>query len=61
MDEETLMSGNGMEGLIERLERRGSVMRRGTGRMDASILRKAPLKSRRSVVEAILEERREGR
>jgi antitoxin (DNA-binding transcriptional repressor) of toxin-antitoxin stability system len=50
-----------MEAVIERLERQGSVIRRGTGRIDASILRKAPLKSRHSVVEAILEERREGR
>jgi antitoxin (DNA-binding transcriptional repressor) of toxin-antitoxin stability system len=50
-----------IEAMVERLERQGSVMRHGTGRIDPSILRKPPLKSRRSVVEAILEERREGR
>ena len=50
-----------IEAMIERLERQGSVIRRGTGRIDPSVLRHRPLKTRRSVVEAILEERREGR
>ena len=50
-----------IEAMIERLERQGSAIRRGTGRIDPSVLRKRPLKSRRSVVEAIIEERREGR
>ncbi len=49
-----------MEAIIDRLEREGSVIRRGAGRFDLSKLAK-PVKSRRSVVEAILEERREGR
>ncbi len=49
-----------MEAIIDRLEREGSVIRRGAGRFDLSKLAK-PVKTRRSVVEAILEERREGR
>ena len=55
------VSDETVEAIIERLERQGSVIRRGTGRIDPSIVQKSPLKSRRSVVEAILEERREGR
>lgn len=50
-----------MEAMVERLERQGAVIRRGTGRIDPAVLKKRPLKSRRSVVEAIIEERREGR
>lgn len=50
-----------VEAMIDRLERQGSVIRRGTGRFDPSLLRRPPVKSRKSVVEAILEERREGR
>jgi antitoxin (DNA-binding transcriptional repressor) of toxin-antitoxin stability system len=55
------ISDETIEAMIERLERQGSVVRRGTGRLDPSILRHRPLKSRSSVVEAILEERWEGR
>jgi antitoxin (DNA-binding transcriptional repressor) of toxin-antitoxin stability system len=50
-----------VEAIIERLERQGSVIRRGTGRIDPAVVRKRPLKVGRSVVEAILDERREGR
>ena len=50
-----------MEALIDRLQRQGSVIRRGTGRFDPAVLRRPPVKTRRSVVEAVLEERREGR
>jgi antitoxin (DNA-binding transcriptional repressor) of toxin-antitoxin stability system len=50
-----------MEAMVERLERQGSVTRRGTGRFDPAVLRRPPVKTRRSVVEAVLEERREGR
>ncbi len=50
-----------IEAMLERLERQGSVIRPGTGRIDPSVLRKRPLKSRRSVVEAIVQERRDGR
>ena len=49
-----------IEAMIVRLERQGSVIRRGTGRFDLSKLEK-PVKTRRSVVDAIIEERREGR
>lgn len=51
----------GTEAMIERLERQGTVIRRGSGRIDPSMLRKRPLRVRRSVVEAILDERRGGR
>jgi antitoxin (DNA-binding transcriptional repressor) of toxin-antitoxin stability system len=49
-----------MQAIIDRLEREGSVVRRGTGRFDLSKLG-PPIKARRSVLEALLEERREGR
>jgi antitoxin (DNA-binding transcriptional repressor) of toxin-antitoxin stability system len=49
------------EAMIDRLERQGSVIRRGTGRFDPAVLRRPPVKTRRSVVAAVLEERREGR
>ena len=49
-----------IEALMQRLERQGSVIRRGTGKFDLSKLGK-PIKARRSVLEALLEERREGR
>ena len=54
-------SDTAVDAILDRLEREGSITRRGTGRFDLAILRRRPLKSRRSVVEAILEERREGR
>lgn len=55
------LSDETVEAIIERLERQGSIIRRGTGRFDAAVLRRPPVKTRRSVVEAVLEERRDGR
>ena len=49
-----------MQAIIDRLEREGSVIRRGTGRFPPEVLRRPPIKIRASVVEALLEERRQG-
>lgn len=46
--------------VLDRLEREGKVIRRGSGRFSFSKLG-PPVKTKRSVVEAIIEERREGR
>jgi antitoxin (DNA-binding transcriptional repressor) of toxin-antitoxin stability system len=47
--------------IINRLEREGSVIRRGSGRFPPAVLRRPLIKTGRSVLEALLEERREGR
>ena len=47
--------------MLERLERQGTVVRRGSGRIDPALLRKPALKIGASVAEAIVEERRDGR
>lgn len=54
-------SDDALEAMIERLERQGVVVRRGTGRFDPAVVSRPPVKTRRSVVDALLEERREGR
>lgn len=48
------------EGRLARLERAG-IIRRGKGGIAEEILREKPPRARKSVVEALLEERREGR
>ena len=50
-----------VEAMLDRLERQGSIVRRGTGRFDPAVVRRQAVKTRRSVVEAVLDERREGR
>jgi prevent-host-death family protein len=48
------------DGRVERLERAG-LLRRGRGRISSELLRGPLPRSKRSVVDALLEERREGR
>ncbi len=53
-------SDDAIHAIIDRLVREGKAVRRGTGKFDTSKLG-PPVKTRRSVAEAIIEERREGR
>ena len=55
------LSNEALQAMIDALERRGLVIRQGSGRFDPAVLRRSPVKTKRSVVEAVLEERREGR
>ena len=50
-----------MDAIIDRLEREGKVIRRGDGKFPPEVLKRRLIKTRRSVLEALLEERREGR
>lgn len=57
---ERIPPGAASDDRVGRLERAGLV-RRGAGKLDLAELRRAAPKARRSVVDALLEDRREGR
>jgi antitoxin (DNA-binding transcriptional repressor) of toxin-antitoxin stability system len=57
---ERIEGGSGVDDRLERLERAG-LMRRGTGSDPLELLKDGAPKSKRSVTQALIEERRESR